>query len=253
MNYETEIKIAESLFSQREENFGNDSFDREIAFYESICSGDIALVKMLVTPLGGKGYGILSKDSLQNLKYHFAISAALIARFCVKSGMTPETAYQLSDYYIMKADESNTQEEIHDIHMEMLESYTLKMRSIRNSKTYSKPIAKAIDYVGDHLHSRILIEDVADYLQLSMGYLSRMFKSETGISFSDYVNSKKIEAASTLIRFSDYSDLEISNLLSFSSHSYFIKVFRKYTGMTPKEYKKSFQIPDLKPNPQKPL
>lgn len=245
MHFETEKKVAEHLFSQREDDFEHASFDREIAFYESICSGNMVLVKMLATPLCSEGYGTLSKDRLRNLKYHFAISAALIARFCVKSGMTPDTAYQLSDYYIMKADESSSQEAVHHVHMEMIESYTMKMRSVKNSKIYSKQIVKAMDYISDHLHSKILLASVARELQLSISYLSRLFKSETGTSFSDYVNGKKIEAAANLLRFSEYSDLEISNLFCFSSQSYFIKVFRKYMEITPKEYRNRFHMPDV--------
>lgn len=245
MNYETEKKIAERLFSQHENDLEHTSYDREIAFYESICSGNIVLVKMLATPLCSEGYGIISNDPIRNLKYHFAISAALIARFCIKSGMTPKTAYQLSDYYIIKADESRSQEEIHDAHTEMIESYTLKMRSITNSKIYSKQVVRAINYISDNLYSRIFLETVADYLQLSAAYLSRLFKYETGISFSDFVNSKKIEAAANLLRFSEYSDLEISNLLCFSSQSYFIKIFKKHMNKTPKEYRKIFILPDL--------
>lgn len=253
MNYESEKKIAEYLFSQREKGFEYAPFDREIAFYESICSGDIMLVKMFATPLCSEGYGILSKDSLRNLKYHFAISVALIARFCVKNGMTPETAYRFSDYYIMKVDESNSEDEIHKIHEEMTESYTSKMRSVKNSKIYSKQIVMAIDYINAHLHERILLEKVAEYLQLSTAYLSRLFKSETGMTFSEYINRSRVSTASSLLRFSEYSDLEISSLLCFSSQSYFIKIFRKYMNMTPKEYRRNFHIPELSHNSQKPL
>ena len=52
--------------------------------------------------------------------------------------------------------------------------------------------------------------------------------------------NKKIEAAANMLQFSDYTSLEISNYLSFSSQSYFIKQFKKYIGITPKEYKNKF-------------
>ncbi len=89
----TEKYISSHLFLKREEGFEHAPFDREIACYESICSGNIELVKVFATPLCSEGYGVLSKDPLRNLKYHFSISAALIARFCINSGMTLEEAY----------------------------------------------------------------------------------------------------------------------------------------------------------------
>ena len=92
--------LAIHLFSKREENFEHADFDREIAFYESICSGNIELVRLLASPLCSEGSGILSKDALQNMKYHFTVSAALIARFCIKSGMTVEDAYHLRKFML---------------------------------------------------------------------------------------------------------------------------------------------------------
>lgn len=248
MNEKSEKAIAAHLFAQREEGFVHTSFDREIAFYDSICSGNIELVRMLCTPLCSEGYGILSNDAVRNMKYHFAISAALIARFCIKSGMPPGEAYHLSDCYIMKADQSRTQDEIHAVHAEMLEVYTRQMRFVRNSKIYSKQIIKTIDYISDHLHSRIMLQDAAEHLQINAAYLSRLFKSEMGVPFVDYVNRKKVESAANLLLFSEYSDLDISNLLCFSSQSYFIKIFKKYTGVTPKSYRKYYQMPDLRQN-----
>lgn len=238
MSDRSEKYISSHLFSKREEVFEHASIDREIAFYESIGTGNIELVRIFSTPLCSEGYGILSKDPLRNLKYHFAVSAALIARYCINRGMTPEEAYNLSDIFIMKADECTTEDQVHGIHSEMIESYTRHMRVVLNSGVYSKQIVKAIDYISEHLHSRIMIEDAANYLDISPAYLSRLFKSETGVPFSEYVNRKKAEEAANLMLYSEYSDTEISNLFGFSSQSYFIKVFRKFIGVTPKEYKK---------------
>lgn len=230
------------LFAHREAEFQYAPFDREMSFYESICSGNIELVKIYFEPLLCEGCGTLSKNPLQNFKYHFAVSTALIARFCVNSGMTPEEAYSLSDIYIMKADEALTEEEIRQLHYKMIEHYTRQMKRIKSENVYSKRIMLAMDYISKHLHSRIKIEDTAKYLKISPEYLSRAFKAETGMTFTDYVNRKKIEEAAGLLQYSKYTDLEISNLFGFSSQSYFIKIFRKYMGMTPSRYKKKYRF-----------
>lgn len=65
------------------------------------------------------------------------------------------------------------------------------------------------------------------------------------MTFSDFVNKQKIEEAAALLLYTEYSDTQISTLLAFSSQSYFIKVFRKYMGTTPKQYKKQYNIPDF--------
>lgn len=240
---ENDVKpMTSHLFAHREAEFQYAPFDREMSFYKSICSGNIELVKIYFEPLFCKGCGTLSKNPLQNLKYHFTVSTALIARFCVNSGMTPEEAYSLSDIYIMKADEALTEEEIRQLHYKMIERYTRQMKRIKSENVYSKRIMLAMDYISKNLHSRIKIEDTAKYLKISPAYLSRAFKTETGMTFTDYVNRKKIEEAAGLLQYSKYTDLEISNLFGFSSQSYFIKIFRKYMGMTPGRYKKKYRF-----------
>lgn len=250
MSNETEKHIAKQLFSQREEHFERAPFDREMAFYESIGAGNLEMMRFFYTPLCSEGCGILSRDPLRNLKYHLVVTAALVARFCIHHGMTPEEAYRLSDCYIVKADESSSEAAVRKLHQEMLEDYTRRMSIVRTRGVYSKPVVKTIEFISEHLHDRVMLSDAAAQLQLSEAHLSRLFKSETGVAFSDYVNRMKAESAATLLLYSEYSDLDISNLFAFSSQSYFIKVFRKYMGMTPKEYKKTYRMPETQPSAQ---
>ncbi|MDO5558935.1 MAG: AraC family transcriptional regulator [Oscillospiraceae bacterium] len=251
MHLVSDKSMCEQLCSQRENEFQHTPIDHEVAFYESICSGDIDAVKSLATPLCSKGYGVLSKNPLQNLKYHFTISVAMITRFCVNGGMTSEEAYSLSDAFIIKADECKEEKQVHELHKEMIVSFTDCMKKVKNSKVYSKPIVQTIDYVNGHLHQRIMIAEIADHLSLSVSYLSRLFKTETDMTLSEYINIKKVEAATDMLQFTNYSNLEISTLLCFSSQSYFIKIFRKYVGMTPKNYKKKSRFPEWKNLDQK--
>ncbi|MDE5584581.1 MAG: AraC family transcriptional regulator [Ruminococcus sp.] len=241
MSEDTEKILAEHLFSQREENFSHASFDREVAFYESICSGNIELVHVFMKPLFSEGCGILSENPLQNLKYHMVVLVALIARYCIKGGLSPEESYSMSDFYIVKADKCRTESEIREVHREAIEGYTRRMRSLKLDGVYSKQIVRAVDYMTSHIHSRITLAEVADYLKISSEYLSRLFKKETGMTFSEYINKLKIEEASSLLLFTERSDIEISSLLGFSSQSYFIKIFRKQMGITPKQYKKQYR------------
>lgn len=243
MNDEVEKYIASHLFEKREEDFEHASLDREIAFYDSICAGNLELVRVFMQPLCCEGCGILSEDPLRNLKYHFVVLAAIIARTCINKGMTPEEAYSLSDYYIMKVDKCKDEKGVRTAHIEMIEGYTEKMRKIKLGGICSKQVVSAIDYITNHLHSRVLLDDAAEELGLSTAYLSRLFRKETGITFSEYVNKLKTEEASALLLYTERTDTEISNLLAFSSQSYFIKIFRKFFGMTPKEYKKRYKIP----------
>ena len=59
---------------------------------------------------------------------------------------------------------------------------------------------------------------------------------------SAYIRSQKIDMAKNLLRFSDYSMIDIANRLSFSSQSHFIQQFREVVGMTPKKYRDEYYM-----------
>lgn len=87
------------------------------------------------------------------------------------------------------------------------------------------------------MKERITVEQLASEFGISTSYLSRLFKKEVGVSVSTYVKNKKIEVAKDLLKFSDYSMIEIANHLSFSSQSHFIQQFKEVVGITPKKYR----------------
>lgn len=217
----------------------------EFLFYRAVATGDVDKVRQNCEQgrfVEGEGVGILSRNPVINLKYHFVITTAMIARLCRQNGMELEQAFRLSDFYIQKLDNIHTGEEVHRLHDEMVMDYAEKMRKYSRSDTNSKHINACKEYIYSHIKERITIEDLADELGVSSGYLSRLFKKETGVSVSAYIRSQKIDMAKNLLRFSDYSMIEIANRLSFSSQSHFIQQFREVVGMTPKKYRDEYYM-----------
>ena len=183
------------------------------------------------------GLGILSDDHLQNLKYHLTITTALVARFCISGGLSQSEAYSLSDYYIRLADVARSPEEITEIHNEMCLHYAKQMQNLQRSTVTSKAVRTAVNYIYEHLHTRITLETLASVTNLSSPYFSRLFKKETGYSVSEYILNKKLETAKSMLASSSYSIAEISASLAFPSQSYFTNVLKKDCGLTPKEYR----------------
>ncbi len=237
MSLEKELIYHEYL--QREDDFIRAAYQPEFDFYSAVKNGDVDKVKKLCQEnlADKKGLGVLSLDPVQNLKYHFAITAAMLARYCIEGGMDLSDSYSLSDFYIQKADKAKTKEEITELHNTMSLDYTKKMRNLRKKTITSMPVAKAVDYIYDHLHTRITIEELASYVNLNPSYLSRVFKKEMGVSVSRYIRMKKIETAKNMLVYSDFTPSEIASILAFPSQSYFSEVFRKEVGTPPLEYK----------------
>ncbi len=226
-------------FLHREQEEVRAPYRPELDFYSAIKNGDMERVMYVCKePFDQKeGLGMLSENALQNIKYHFVITAAMITRYCIEGGMDFGAAYNLSDYYIMKADKCVTKREISDLHAKMCKDYTKKMQLQKKQKIFSRHVSECVDYIYDHLHTRITVSVLADYVQLSESYLSRIFKQEMGMSISEYIQFKKLETAKRMLSYSDYSVAEIATILAFPSHSYFSEVFHKSEGMTPLKYR----------------
>ena len=226
-------------FIRRENDIIRAPYNPELEFYSVIKSGDINKIRTLCTePLMNKvGLGTLSQNELQNIKYHFVVTTALTARYCIEGGMELATAYSLSDYYIQKADLCKTVKAVSDLHPIMCEDYTRRMKNLRKEKICSRQIVECIDYIYEHLHTRITIDALATHVELNPSYLSRLFKKEVGISISNYIQNQKIATAKNMLIYSDYSLSQISSTLAFPSQSYFAEIFKKKTGLTPSEYR----------------
>lgn len=245
MGLQQEWYVQETKDSE-EEKFHRPLSDERL-FFHAVSSGDIDFVRKNCKEnrfTETEGVGILSHDPVTNLKYHFVITTAFVTRLCVESGMEMEQAFRLSDFYILKLDNLHTLQAINELHDRMVLDFTGKMRFLIRHQGVSKSIMTCIDYIYAHIKERITIETLAEYTGLSASYLSRLFKKETGVSVSDYVREKKIEKAQHLLKFCDYSLIEIANYLSFSSQSHFIQLFKDFTGMTPKKYRDLYACSD---------
>ena len=107
----------------------------------------------------------------------------------------------------------------------------------RRRDTRVDKIAEMVrEYVMEHYKERITLGQAAEALNISQGYLSTAFKKQSGESFTNYVSAIKIEKAKELIASHQYMMYEVSDLLGFDTPFYFSKVFKKVTGMSPKEY-----------------
>lgn len=98
-------------------------------------------------------------------------------------------------------------------------------------------VEKARQFAIQNIDKRLSLQEVADYVAMSPSYFSAFFKRETGQNYIDYVNQIKIEHARRLIDTGEYRMNEISSLLGFENAYYFSKVFRRYTGLSPTEYR----------------
>lgn len=101
---------------------------------------------------------------------------------------------------------------------------------------YRYKVKKAKQYIYNNRFQKIGLKDVAEELEITPGYLSRIFKKVTRKSFSDYVAEVKIEEAKKLLLQDNNRIYEVSSQLGYDDPYYFSKVFKRVTQMTPSEF-----------------
>lgn len=99
-------------------------------------------------------------------------------------------------------------------------------------------VEKAKRYVGDNLDECLSRSNIAAKVYLSPDHLSHIFKSETGMSLSDYIIDQRIKKAKELLSTTDKMVRDIAIEVGYSNLPYFSKVFRHYMGVTPMAYRK---------------
>lgn len=99
------------------------------------------------------------------------------------------------------------------------------------------PIENAIEYIEKNFKENISLDEIASICNLSSCYFSKLFKKEIGVNYTTYINNKKIEYAKEILKTTDTPILNLSIDLGFEDCGYFIRVFKKNEGVTPKKYR----------------
>ncbi len=139
----------------------------------------------------------------------------------------------------------NTQQVAHAIHPKPFLSSDesgnyLKVKRSGHVETESSALLPALQYIEENKGQPVTQAQMAELCHLSPSYFSRLFTQEMGVSFSQYIGAKKVAWARHLLEETDDSIEIISENLGFSSAGYFIKVFKKYEGITPFLYRKYY-------------
>lgn len=122
----------------------------------------------------------------------------------------------------------------------LLESYIRVLLTNYTLKQESNPVIDNIkNYIEDNLEFDIKISHIAKIFHYNEQYLGRYFKKETGKSFSDYINLRRLRKAQHLLENSDDTVIAIANKSGFNNVTYFNRIFKKIHGTTPTEYRKN--------------
>ena len=162
----------------------------------------------------------------------------MLSRASIDGGADSSTIIDLNSKFLYKISNIKNIEDLSYWVVHMLDSFTQNVFNFNESKN-PVLIQKCISYINEHYNEDINLEKVANIVHLNPSYFSSVFKKEVGVSFSNYLNKIRIEQSKLLLKNTDSSIVEIAMEVGFEDQSYFSKVFKNLTKMTPKQYRQN--------------
>ncbi len=240
---DTEVALVNSLFEARENQVMHTPASYEHYILQAVTDGNIIKLKQaLLSPLSG-AVGRMSGDPIRQEKYTFISFVTLVTRASIAGGLNQELAYSLSDIYCQAVDRTQNLLEISKLAMEMSLDFTEKVAAAQGKARLSPTIASCCEQISGHLHDEIDLQQLANFVRLGPKALSKRFKNETGLSVADYIHREKIKEAQSLLKYSEYSISEIGYFLRYGSQSYFSSVFKKFSHVTPQQFREQVRKP----------
>ena len=179
-----------------------------------------------------------SKDVLRQKKNALITLTSLSCHAAIRGGLSPSTAYLISDHYLAEIEKCCHFSTLSELGNMMLSDYTQRVHRVRYA---ASAISPQIQSVCDRLilspEENPTLASLAKELGYSESYLSRKFHEETGCTVKEFLLQQKLKKAKTLLKSSNLSIVEVSEKLGFCSPSYFGKLFRESTGMSPGEFR----------------
>ncbi|MCS6828172.1 MAG: AraC family transcriptional regulator [Caldilinea sp.] len=243
----SEVALADKLHTYQEDhiergNISQIAYNFEQHLLECIREGNLEGLKRLLkttsynfVTLGGEN------DPIRRQKNMFIFGVALATSAAIEGGLNPQIVYSLRDLYLQQIETMHNFPAILRLHREMLYEITSRVSNIKRTNRYSKLVNDCCNFIHEHVRESICVADIAAFVGYNPHYVSKKFREETGRSLVSYIKEAKIAEAKLLLRFSDLSLTEISELLSFSSQSYFTATFREVTGATPQQFRRDLK------------
>lgn len=201
----------------------------------SIYQGDMGQVKRNVDALYAPFLNLLLADIKKLNKMHLNLFVLLhkeLEKMEVDSYSILDNEFSLYN----KIQSFDTIEEMKEF---LLQNILLCMEALERKTGIGneKIIMRAKDYISQNMGFNLTLESVAEHVNFSPAYFSKFFKNEEGMNFIDYVNKTRIEEAKKLLD-KNMKTADICDRIGFSDSKHFYKIFKRWEGITPGQYKK---------------
>ncbi len=232
----TKSEILNSIYNNLDDlSLASVSIEYENELETAILMGNKSLVKETINNIichilleSAKDFTIIKSRTIEFI--------VLLSRSIIKSGVNSSLILRYNAKYIKEIDLINDMDDLSEWLISVVHNYMTYVPDLENVK-HKAIITKICNYIKSRFTEKLTLQDVSSHVYLSPSYLSKLIKDELKCSFTDYINNLRVEKSKEFLLSSNLSLSEIACVVGFEDQSYFTKVFKKFTGISPGRYK----------------
>lgn len=214
-------------------------FDTEHYFLEAMERQDkdaiISMIRKLYTDISKEGY--ISVEQLSNMNYQLILLFYKILNY-FHIDLASELEDELTQY--REANMRQGINEITDFFEKLIENIFTVFEANKNTSN-QKVMNDIKKYILSNYGEDLSLTALSDIVHLTPSYISKLFKSEFQENLSDFITDVRIRKAKEMLKESYFTVKEIGEQVGFCNTKYFYKIFKKYTGMKPSEYRSQYR------------
>ena len=227
MHHETDLKEIRTMELR---------YEFENRMMDAISHGDFRIAESMTLEFSSSAFEERTADPLRNLQNYCIIMNTFCRKAAELGGVHPVFLNDVSSDFARRIEQLRNVSAIPAFMQEMMASYCRLVQS-HSVKSYSPTVQKAVLYIESNLQNELGLSAVAGAISVSAGYLSSVFKKETGQTLTGFINAKRIEQARHLLRSTDMQIQTVAQYCGFLDLHYFCRVFKAATGTTPSAYR----------------
>ena len=212
-------------------------YDSENELLQIVSRGQILRAERLLNGFIPTHFSQRTADPLRNIKNYCIIGNTLLRKAAEQGGVHPVYLDATSSDFAKRIESLPAVNAGEALFADMVRSYCRLVRK-HTAQHYSPPVEKAVLFIDADLSRDLSLRSIAEEVSLSAGYLSTLFRQETGKTITEYVNEKRIEHAAALLRGSTLQVQTVAQYCGIPDVNYFTKIFKRYHSVTPREFRR---------------
>ena len=219
----------------------------EMKTYAHLNEHDIYFIERIIQAFNDQQYDDvlrISKEAVRYMQQHKIEQSEVKLYFCelidrIEKMILEKSFSQLYPFDVLRQGIRESESIMYlDLEIEKIMKTLIDWMQEHMISKYKRNVVSIMQYVEDHINQKITLAMIAEAIGLSEIHTSRIFKKETGKNLITYINEMKMKKAEILLKEERYKIKDIGHMVGIDDQLYFNKVFKKFYGYSPREYRK---------------